>query len=106
MADATSQGYGLGKWVVAGLVLAIVMVGLALAGTQPVRAPAQAANAILVANKEKPGVTTTASGLQAGGAAGGPAASFPRACRAADRWRRGPVSPFRAGRNSEDCPWA
>jgi FKBP-type peptidyl-prolyl cis-trans isomerase FkpA/FKBP-type peptidyl-prolyl cis-trans isomerase FklB len=64
MADATSQGYGLGKWVVAGLVLAIGMVGLALAGTQPVRAPAQAANAILVANKEKPGVTTTASGLQ------------------------------------------
>ena len=63
-AGGSSGGYGFGKWVVAGLVLATGAVGLALAGTAPLRAPARAADAFLVSNKEKPGVTTTASGLQ------------------------------------------
>ncbi len=59
-----SDGYGLGKWVVAGLVLAIGGVGLALAGTSSLRAPAREAHTFLVANQEKPGVKTTESGLQ------------------------------------------
>jgi FKBP-type peptidyl-prolyl cis-trans isomerase FkpA/FKBP-type peptidyl-prolyl cis-trans isomerase FklB len=64
MSEATSGGYGLGKWIVAGIVLVTGAVSLALAGTGPLRAPVKAANAFLVSNKEKPGVTTTASGLQ------------------------------------------
>lgn len=59
-----SRGGGIGKWVVSGLVLAIAGVSLALFGTQPLRAPAQAANAFLAENAKKPGVKTTASGLQ------------------------------------------
>lgn len=64
MSEAVSKGYGLGKWIVAGVVLATGAVSLALAGTASLRAPAQAADAFLVSNKEKPGVKTTESGLQ------------------------------------------
>ncbi|MGQ5700933.1 FKBP-type peptidyl-prolyl cis-trans isomerase [Sandaracinobacteroides sp. A072] len=64
MASDTKQGYGLGKWVVAGLVLAIGAVGLSLVGTEPLRAPARDARDFLAANQEKPGVKTTESGLQ------------------------------------------
>jgi FKBP-type peptidyl-prolyl cis-trans isomerase FkpA/FKBP-type peptidyl-prolyl cis-trans isomerase FklB len=64
MAEAETGGSGLGKWIVAGVVLATGAVALALAGTSTLRAPAKAANAFLVANQEKPGVKTTASGLQ------------------------------------------
>ncbi len=64
MADAATGGSGLGKWIVAGLVLATGAVSLALAGTSSLRAPAKEASAFLVANQEKPGVKTTASGLQ------------------------------------------
>ena len=59
-----SRGSRLGKWVVSGLVLAIAGVALALFGTHSLRAPAQAANAFLTENAKKPGVKTTASGLQ------------------------------------------
>jgi FKBP-type peptidyl-prolyl cis-trans isomerase FkpA/FKBP-type peptidyl-prolyl cis-trans isomerase FklB len=64
MAEAAAGGSGLGKWIVAGVVLATGAVALALVGTSTLRAPAKAANAFLVANQEKPGVKTTASGLQ------------------------------------------
>jgi FKBP-type peptidyl-prolyl cis-trans isomerase len=68
MAEKSTGGAGksgsLGKWIVAGLVLATGAVGLAIAGTSTLRAPAREANVFLVANKEKSGVTTTASGLQ------------------------------------------
>jgi FKBP-type peptidyl-prolyl cis-trans isomerase FkpA/FKBP-type peptidyl-prolyl cis-trans isomerase FklB len=64
MADDATRGAGLGKWIIAGLVLATGAVSLALAGTSSLRAPAKEANAFLVANQEKPGVKTTASGLQ------------------------------------------
>jgi len=63
-ADTARPGNGIGKWVVAGLVLAIGGVGLALAGTSSLRAPARDATAFLIANQEKPGVKTTQSGLQ------------------------------------------
>lgn len=69
MAEAAKRGsrpggHGLSKWVVAGLVLAIGGVGLALAGTSGLRGPAREANAFLLANQEKAGVKTTESGLQ------------------------------------------
>ena len=64
MAADAKGGNGLGKWVVAGLVLAAASVGLALAGTAKLRAPARDAQAFLAANQEKSGVTTTQSGLQ------------------------------------------
>jgi hypothetical protein len=64
MADTAPEGSGLGKWIIAGLVLATGAVSLALAGTSSLRAPAKEANAFLVANQEKPGVKTTDSGLQ------------------------------------------
>jgi FKBP-type peptidyl-prolyl cis-trans isomerase FkpA/FKBP-type peptidyl-prolyl cis-trans isomerase FklB len=64
MADEATRSYGLGKWIVAGIVLATGAVSLALAGTAPLRAPAKAADAFLVSNREKPGVKTTESGLQ------------------------------------------
>ncbi len=64
MAEETTRGSGLGKWIVAGLVLATGAVSLALAGTSSLRAPAKEASAFLVANQEKPGVKTTESGLQ------------------------------------------
>lgn len=69
MSDSTAPGAssgssGLGKWVVAGLVLSVSAVGLALAGTSSLRAPAREANSFLVSNSEKPGVKTTESGLQ------------------------------------------
>ena len=64
MADAKTGGYGLGKWIVAGVVLATGAVALALAGTSAQRAPAREAGTFLKTNAEKPGVTTTASGLQ------------------------------------------
>jgi FKBP-type peptidyl-prolyl cis-trans isomerase FkpA/FKBP-type peptidyl-prolyl cis-trans isomerase FklB len=64
MADGKAPGSGLGKWVVAGLVLATGAVSLAVAGTAPLRGPAQEAGKFMAANAEKPGVTTTASGLQ------------------------------------------
>jgi FKBP-type peptidyl-prolyl cis-trans isomerase FkpA/FKBP-type peptidyl-prolyl cis-trans isomerase FklB len=64
MAADAREGHGLGKWVVAGLVLVIASVALALAGTSGLRAPAREADAFLVANREKPGVKTLPSGLQ------------------------------------------
>lgn len=64
MAETGNRGQGLGKWIVAGLVLATGAVSLALAGTSAQRAPAREASAFLKTNAEKPGVTTTASGLQ------------------------------------------
>jgi FKBP-type peptidyl-prolyl cis-trans isomerase FkpA/FKBP-type peptidyl-prolyl cis-trans isomerase FklB len=64
MADEATPGSGLGKWVVAGLVLATAAVGLALAGTSSLRGPAREASSFLVANQGKPGVKTTESGLQ------------------------------------------
>lgn len=64
MADAETTSSGVGKWVVAGLIGITLAVVLALVGTQPLRAPAAAASSFLAANKEKPGVTVTASGLQ------------------------------------------
>lgn len=71
MADAkqgpegpSSGRSGLGKWVAAGLVLAVGAVGLALAGTSTLRAPAKEATAFLAVNQEKAGVKTTESGLQ------------------------------------------
>ncbi|TPE64591.1 FKBP-type peptidyl-prolyl cis-trans isomerase [Sandaracinobacter neustonicus] len=64
MAEAATGGHGLGKWIVAGLVLALGAVSLAVAGTAAQRAPAREAGQFLKTNAEKPGVTTTASGLQ------------------------------------------
>lgn len=63
-AAGQTRGNRLGKWVISGVVLAVAGVALALFGTQPLRAPAQAANAFMDANAKKPGVKTTASGLQ------------------------------------------
>ncbi len=57
-------GKSIGKWVVSGLVLAVIGVLVALFGTQPLRAPAQAASTFLAENARKPGVKTTESGLQ------------------------------------------
>jgi FKBP-type peptidyl-prolyl cis-trans isomerase FkpA/FKBP-type peptidyl-prolyl cis-trans isomerase FklB len=64
MSDTTRGGHGLGKWIVAGVVLVTGAVALALAGTAALRAPARDAAQYLAANKEQAGVTTTASGLQ------------------------------------------
>ncbi len=69
MADNQERGSapkasGVGKWVVAILVLGTAAVALALAGTSGVRAPAREAQTFLTANQGKPGVITTASGLQ------------------------------------------
>lgn len=56
--------YGLGKWVVAGVVGLTLAAALALWGTAPLRGPAKAADSYLAENREKPGVQVTDSGLQ------------------------------------------
>lgn len=55
---------GMGRFVVAGLVLVTAAVGLAAAGTAPLRGPAEKAAEYLAANAAKPGVKTTETGLQ------------------------------------------
>lgn len=64
MADSAGVSNGLGKWVIAGLVGVTLATGLALWGTQSLRAPAKAAGSFMDTNREKPGVKVTASGLQ------------------------------------------
>jgi FKBP-type peptidyl-prolyl cis-trans isomerase len=59
-----SDTRGFRGWIVAGLAGLALAVGLAVVGTQPLRAPAMAANNFLADNAAKPGVRTTASGLQ------------------------------------------
>ncbi|QYE36178.1 FKBP-type peptidyl-prolyl cis-trans isomerase [Polymorphobacter sp. PAMC 29334] len=62
---ATAAGTGAGKWVGFALVLALVVAVLVWAGTQRAVDSARPADlAYLSAHKGKPGVKTTASGLQ------------------------------------------
>jgi FKBP-type peptidyl-prolyl cis-trans isomerase FkpA/FKBP-type peptidyl-prolyl cis-trans isomerase FklB len=65
MAEAASrtESFGFGKWIVAGAALVSAMVGLAWLGTRSVAAPAAEVHAYLEANRKKPGIIETASGL-------------------------------------------
>lgn len=62
--DSQVSNPPIGKWVAAGLLLAIAGTGLAVAGTSAIRGPASEMSSYLAANKEKPGVQVTESGLQ------------------------------------------
>lgn len=64
MASEASKGYGIGKFAVAGAALVALVVGLAYVTITPIRAPLRAASTFLADNAAKPGVETTASGLQ------------------------------------------
>ena len=59
-----SSGGGLGAAVLLGALLVGGAISLAYCGTRSLAAPAQEARAYLSANKEKPGVQVTDSGLQ------------------------------------------
>nr|WP_295662288.1 FKBP-type peptidyl-prolyl cis-trans isomerase [Polymorphobacter sp.] len=62
---ATAAGKGAGKWVGFAIVLALIVAALVWAGTQRAVDSARPADlAYLSAHKGKPGVKTTASGLQ------------------------------------------
>ena len=56
--------YGIGKFAVVAIVLAALAAGLAYVTIAPIRAPLRAASTFLADNAAKPGVETTASGLQ------------------------------------------
>ncbi|WP_448586792.1 FKBP-type peptidyl-prolyl cis-trans isomerase [Thermaurantiacus sp.] len=55
---------GLGAWLVAGVIALAAMVGLAFWGTRGVAGPAAAVAEALQANRARPGVVETPSGLQ------------------------------------------
>lgn len=64
--DQASAGvsYGMGKWVVAGLLGLTAATALALVGTASLRVPAAAAGSFLAENSARDGVVVTKSGLQ------------------------------------------
>jgi FKBP-type peptidyl-prolyl cis-trans isomerase FkpA/FKBP-type peptidyl-prolyl cis-trans isomerase FklB len=66
MAEAAGRAerFGFGKWILAGTVLLAAMIVLAWVGTRSVAGPAAEVHGYLEANRKKPGVIETASGLQ------------------------------------------
>lgn len=63
-AAGQAERFGFGKWIAAGVLAIAAMTGLAWVGTRGVAGPAAEVHEFLEANRKKPGVTVTESGLQ------------------------------------------